>query len=199
MTTTTHQAQYRWFSMFRGLHNWLIKSCRLFSVFVNSEYCKQQSRFFYLMFSQQLFIFLERSCDCFSVRQSIINKTAWNQCYISLDNGRHDAATWEDHHGKWWWGPGLSTTGGPTASSTWYCHASVNFLIYEMRRKKNCRRHEEYLKTGGWVGGDSYKTDSDLTWPPVRPVPVNCCNALIRSWVIFWVIKHDGGIVSHVM
>ena len=80
----------------------------------------------------QLFIFLERSCDCFSARQSIINKAAWNQCYISLDNGLDDAASWEHHHGKWSSWLRLWTTGGPTgptASSTWCCHASLNFVI----------------------------------------------------------------------
>ena len=141
--------------MFRGLHNWLIKS---WVVFVNSEYCKQQLSRFYLMFCPQLFIFLERSCDCFSVRQSIINKAAWNQCYISLDNGRDDAASSQHTTHRPIMGNDQEGRGsqqqvaplGPSASSTWCCHASLNFLIYKMTREKNCRHHQEYLKTALW-------------------------------------------------
>ena len=65
-------------------------------------------------------------------------------------------------------GPGLSTTGGLAASSTWCCHASVNFLIYKVTREKNTvtiRNIERLVGGGGGggSGGDSSKTDSDLT------------------------------------
>ena len=48
-------------------------------------------------------------------------------------------------------GPGLSTTGGLAASSTWCCHASVNFLIYKVTREKNTVtiRNIERLVGGG--------------------------------------------------
>ena len=125
--------------MFRGLHNWLIKIVRI--VECVCEYCRQSSRW-YLMFSRQLFIFLERSPDCFSVGASIINKAAWNQCYISLDNGRDDAATSQHHHGKWSLGPGSQqqvvplVPVHPPPGVAGPGHASLHFLIYKMGREK---------------------------------------------------------------
>ena len=138
--------------MFRGLHNWLIKIVQI--VECVCEYCRQSSRW-YLMFSRQLFIFLERSPDCFSVGASIINKAAWNQCYISLDNGRDDAATSQHHHGKWSLGPGSQqqvvplVPVHPPPGVAGPGHASLHFLIYKMGRK-NCRHHREYFKWWWW-------------------------------------------------